>query len=55
MTTPGMLRINLNSKTLFWVIAISTLLVIAITSMVFQSKVDGIEQQLDQLKPYENQ
>ena len=54
MTTPGMLRINLNSKMLFWAIVVGTLLLIAITSMVFQSNVDGIEQQLDQLKAYEN-
>jgi hypothetical protein len=48
-----MLRIGLNSKTLFWVIVISTLLLITITSMFMATSMASSSS--SQLKANENQ
>ena len=54
MQTPGMLRYNLNWKLISWFIVIGILILLVATLLIFQTHVDGIELQLDNLKQNES-
>ena len=49
-----MLRYNLNWKLISWFIVIGILILLVATLLIFQTYVDGIELQLDNLKQNES-